>query len=183
MKYHEEKNIEKHISELITNDKIVFLYQGRMEFGPRALGNRSIIASPSSIDSKNKLNLKIKKRVWYQPFCPSILDEDAKKIFSDYDYPERFMTMGFMVKEKYQQNMASVINVDGSSRPQIILDKNSRYSGILREMKKKTGLGAVLNTSFNLHGYPIVNTPKDAIEVMKKSKNKYMFMENYLVEL
>jgi len=183
LEYTYEKDIEKYVADLINNNKIVFLHRGRMEFGPRALGNRSILASATSLDSKNDLNLKIKKRVWYQPFCPSILQEDAEKIFSDYDYPERFMTMGFMVKKEYQKDMASVINVDGSARPQILTNEKQSYRKILENIKKKTGLGVVLNTSFNLHGYPIVNSPSDAIDVMKKSKNEHMVMGNYLVEL
>jgi carbamoyltransferase len=183
MNYTHEKSIEKLIADLVVQNKIVFLYQGRMEFGPRALGNRSILASASSLESKNDLNLKIKKRVWYQPFCPSILDEDAKKIFADYDYTERFMTMGFMVKKEYRKKMAAVVNVDGSARPQMVTNENPTFKQILKDVKKKTGLGALLNTSFNLHGYPIVNTPNDATHVMKKSKNHYMAIGNYLVEL
>ena len=183
MRYTYEKDIAKHTAELITQNKIIFLYQGRMEFGPRALGARSILASASSVKSKNDLNLKVKKRVWYQPFCPSILEEDAKKVFSDCDYPESFMTMGFMVKKEHQKDMEAVTNVDGSSRPQMLKNENLFYKEILKNVKKKTGLSAVLNTSFNLHGFPIVNNPNDAIDVMKKSKNEYMVMNNYFVEL
>ena len=182
MDYHHEKDIEKYVSDLITDDKIVFLFQGRMEFGPRALGNRSILAPSFSLKAKNDLNLRIKRRIWYQPFCPSILEEDAGKIFSDYDYRERFMTMGFMVKEKFEDQMAAVINVDGSARPQMLKDENPVFSQILKNIKKKKGFGAILNTSFNLHGYPIVNTPEDAIDVMKKTKNIYMAIGSYIVE-
>ncbi len=183
LKYEYEKDIAGRVAELVTEGKIVFLYQGRMEFGPRALGNRSILAPASSLESKNALNLKIKKRVWYQPFCPTVLEEDCKKIFEDYDYIERFMTMGFMVREDMRESMKAVINVDGSARPQMLTTENERYRKILERIKKATGLGAVLNTSLNLHGYPIVNTPKDVIEVMKKTKNPYMAMENFFVEL
>jgi len=183
MSYNYEKNVEKHVADLISKNKIVFLYQGRMEFGPRALGNRSILASASSSDSKNNLNLKIKKRVWYQPFCPSVLDEDAKEIFADYEYTERFMTMGFMVKEEYRKDMAAVVNIDGSARPQMVINENPIYRKILENIKEKTGIGAVLNTSFNLHSYPIVNTPEEAIKVMKETKNNYMAIGNYFVEI
>ncbi len=181
--YYYDKNIEKNVADLISVGKIVFLYQGRMEFGPRALGNRSIMASASSLESKDDLNLKIKKRVWYQPFCPSILEEESKRIFEDYDYIERFMTMGFMVKEEFREKMASVINVDGSARPQMVTNENKMYRKIIENVKKNTGLGAILNTSLNLHGYPIVNTPKDVIDVMIRTKNKFMAMGNYFVEL
>ncbi|MCD6398748.1 MAG: carbamoyl transferase, partial [Candidatus Aenigmarchaeota archaeon] len=183
VRYEYDKNIEKKVGDLVSKGNIVFLYQGRMEFGPRALGNRSILASASSLKCKDDLNLKIKKRVWYQPFCPSILEEEAKKIFSDYDYIERFMTMGFMVREKMMKKMASVINIDGSARPQMVTTENPRYRKILERVKQKTGLGAVLNTSLNLHGFPIVNTPEDVVDVMIKTKNRYMVAENYFVEL
>lgn len=183
MEYCYEKNIEKYIAELIEKDEIVFLYQGRMEFGPRALGNRSILASASSLHAKNNLNLKVKKREWYQPFCPSILQEDAKKVFSDYDYPDRFMTMGFMVKKEFEKSMAAVINVDRSARPQMVSNENERLRKVLREIKKKKGIGAILNTSLNLHGHPIVNRPEEAIEIMKISKTRYLAIENYMVEL
>ena len=183
LRYEYDKGIVGRVADLITEGKIVFLYQGRMEFGPRALGNRSILATANSLHAKNDLNLKIKKRVWYQPFCPTVLEEDCRKIFEDYDHIERFMTMGFMVREGFKEKMAAVINVDGSARPQMLTTENDRYRKILEKVKKKTGIGAVLNTSLNLHGYPIVNTPRDVIEVMKKTKNKYMAMGNYFVEL
>ncbi len=183
IRYEYDKNIEKRVADLISGGKIVFLYQGRMEFGPRALGNRSILASASSVESKNDLNLKIKKRVWYQPFCPSILEEDCKNIFRDCDCIERFMTMGFMVREEFREKMTSVTNVDGSARPQMVTTENDRYRKILESVKKKTELGAVLNTSLNLHGYPIVNTPKDVLDVMIRTRNPYMAMGNYFVEL
>lgn len=181
--YEYDKNIHRRVADLVSKGNVVFLYQGRMEFGPRALGNRSILAPANSLKAKNDLNLKIKKRVWYQPFCPTVLVEDSKKIFSDFDYIERFMTMGFMVREKFLNKMEAVINVDGSARPQMLTDENPRYRKIIERIKKKTGLGAVLNTSLNLHGYPIVNTPEDVVDVMIKTKNRYMAAENYFVQL
>lgn len=183
LNYNYEKNIEKHVADLISQNKIVFRFQGRMEFGPRALGNRSILASASSLESKDDLNLRIKKRVWYQPFCPSVLQEDAQKMFADYDYPDKFMTMAFKMREGYREDTSAVTNVDASARPHMVTDENPSFRKILEEVKKKTGFGIVLNTSFNLHSYPIVNTPEDAIQVMKKTRNRYMAIENYMVEL
>jgi len=183
MEFTQHKNIEAPVAELIDQKKIVFLFQGRMEYGPRALGNRSILASASSLESKNDLNMKIKRREWYQPFCPTILEEDAEKIFSDYDIPNRFMTMGYMVNKKYLEDMAAVINIDASARPQILGNENIKFKNLLKEVKKKSGLGAILNTSFNLHGYPIVNTPKEALDVVKKSKSCYMVIGDYLIEM
>jgi len=181
--YEYDKNIHRRVGDLVSSGEIVFLYQGRMEFGPRALGNRSILAPADSLKAKDDLNLKIKRRVWYQPFCPSVLAEEVKKLFSDFDYIERFMTMGFMVKERMRKKMAAVINVDGSARPQMLTDENPRYRKILERIKKNTGVGAVLNTSLNLHGYPIVNTPEDVVNVMLKTGNKYLAAENFFVQL
>ncbi len=180
--YEYDKDLYKRTADLVSEGKIVFLYQGRMEFGPRALGNRSILASASSLESKNELNLKLKKRVWYQPFCPSVLEEECKRVFGDYDNIERFMTMGFLVREEFREKMASVTNVDGSARPQMLTSENPAYRKILERLKKNTGLGAVLNTSLNLHGYPIVNTPRDVIDVMIKTGTPCMAMGNYFVE-
>lgn len=181
--YEYDKNIHKRISDLICNGNIVFLYKGRMEFGPRALGNRSILAPADSLEAKNVLNLKIKRRVWYQPFCPTILAEEAKKLFYDFDCIEKFMTMGFIVKENMRKNLAAVIHIDGSTRPQMLKDENSQYRKILERIKRKTGIGVVLNTSLNLHGYPIVNTPEDVISMMLKTKHPYLAMEKYFVQM
>ncbi len=167
----------------LLKDAYVFWYQGRMEFGPRALGNRSILAPAGSLDIKNNLNMNVKKRGWFQPFCPSLLDEDAKTVFEDYDHADKFMTMGHMAKPEFRPQLASVTHIDGSARPQMVTDENKRYRELIEQVKKNTGLGVVLNTSFNLHGFPIVCSPKDAIEVMLNTKTRYMFLGNFYVEL
>ncbi len=167
--------------DLISKGNFLLWYQGRMEFGPRALGNRSILAPADSLDIKDKLNLKIKKRNWFQPFCPSLLSEDAKVLFEDVDQFDRFMTMGYMVKKDMLGHMDSVINVDGSARPQMLDDENPVFRRLLETVKEKTGYGVVLNTSYNLHGYPIVNTPDDAIDVFLKTGARYLVIGDYFV--
>ena len=182
IKYKHIKEIEKEIAKLIFEGNIVLWFQGRMEYGPRALGNRSILAPPHSEEIKNELNLVQKKRVWYQPFCPTILIEDAKELLEDLKgTPNEFMTMGYMVKKDKQKLMKGVINIDGSCRPQIITDHNSRYAKLLSEYKKLSGTGVLLNTSFNLHGEPLVCSPKDALSTFSRTKAKYMVLENYLL--
>lgn len=181
--YEERKDLPQYTGELISQGKFALWYQGRMEYGPRALGNRSILAPAFLPEAKDKLNLQIKKRSWFQPFCPSLLEEDAKRIFKDVDAYDRFMTMGYMTKEGIRDQVASVINVDGSARPQMLGKENQKYRELLEEVKKNTGLGIVLNTSFNLHGFPIVNSPEDAIEMMLKTKAPYMGIGNFFVEL
>jgi len=171
-------------AELLIKENYLFWFQGRMEYGPRALGARSILSRADSKNIKDKLNLFVKKREWFQPFCPSILEEDALKILENYDgKPDRFMTMGYMVKPELREKFSSIINVDGSTRPQIVGNENPKYKKLLEIIKGKTGFGILLNTSFNLHGEPIVCTPQDAVETMLKTKTEYMILENFLVRL
>lgn len=182
IKYRYVEDIEKETAKKIQEGNIVFWFQGRMEYGPRALGNRSILAPPHSEDIKNELNLVQKKRVWYQPFCPTMLLEDAKEVLGDLKgTPNEFMTMGYMVKKDKQKLVKGVINIDGSCRPQIITDHTSRYARLLSEYKKLSGIGILLNTSFNLHGEPLVCSPEDALSTFSRTKAKYMVLENYLL--
>ena len=153
-----------------------------MEYGPRALGNRSIIASANNEVTKDKLNISFKKRNWFQPFCPSLLEEEAGKIFEDCKQPDRFMVMGYKVKPDMIGKVRAVINVDHTARPQMLAGENPRYRELIKQVKKHTGLGIILNTSFNLHGYPMVCSPKDAIDVLLNTKANYLAIGNYLVE-
>lgn len=179
-KYYE--NIEAKTAELISRGHIVFWLQGRMEYGPRALGNRSILALPNSLRIKDLLNLRLKMRVWYQPFCPSILEDEAIKYFKDFDgLSNRFMTMGYMVAECKRKEIEGAISIDGSCRPQIVTTHETRYATLLQEVRKLTGNGVLLNTSFNLHGEPLVCSPQDAVSTLIKTGNDYLVMGNYLV--
>jgi carbamoyltransferase len=178
--YHE--NIEEEAAKLISKGYIIFWFQGRMEYGPRALGHRSIIALPNSRRIRDLLNLRLKMRVWYQPFCPTMLEEDTQFYLEEYDDPNRFMTMGFMVKDDKRDEVEGVISVDGSCRPQTIKGNESRYGKLLRNIKRLTGRGVVLNTSFNIHGEPLVCSPQDAIDTLKRTKNDYLVIGKYLVK-
>jgi len=175
----------KYAADLLNEGNYVFWFQGRMEYGPRALGNRSILAPPDSLEVKEKLNLAVKRREWFQPFCPTILEEDAARLIEDYtaNPPDRFMTMGYIAKKEHRQKLAAVIHVDGSLRPQILGEENKLYRKLISEFKKRSGLGVVLNTSFNVHGEPIVASPKDAIETMLKTGTEHMFLGNFYVTL
>jgi carbamoyltransferase len=176
------ENIEKETARLINEGNIVLWFQGRMEYGPRALGSRSILAPPHSEEIKTELNLIQKKRVWYQPFCPSMLLSDAKELLEDFKgTPNAFMTMGYMVKKDKQKFVKGVINIDGSCRPQIITENDSRYAKLLTEYKKLSGVGVLLNTSFNLHGEPLICSPEDALSTFSRTSAKYLVLENYLV--
>lgn len=181
LEYRYCENIEEETARLISQGYIIFWFQGRMEYGPRALGNRSILALPNSKRIRDLLNLRLKMRVWYQPFCPTMLEEDAKLYLEEYDAPNRFMTMGYMVEDNKRDEIEGVISVDGSCRPQIINGSDSQYGRLLVQVKKLTGRGVMLNTSFNIHGDPMVCSPKDAIDTLKRTRNDYLVMGNYLV--
>jgi len=176
-------DIVKDVAEIISGGEIVPWFQGRMELGPRALGARSILARPDSEAVKNELNLRLKRRVWYQPFCPSMLEEDAKEVLEDYDGAlNHFMTMAYMVRENKKDLVRGVINVDGSCRPQILLQDDSLFVRLLREIKKLTGHGILLNTSFNIHGEPLVCSPEDAISTFERTNSKFMAIGSFLIE-
>lgn len=179
--FEEMDNIAYETASLIAKNEIVFWFQGRMEYGPRALGHRSILALPNSEQLKDQLNLKLKMRVWYQPFCPSMLEVEAKKNLEGYDNPNPFMSMGYRVKKEKRDELEGVISVDGTCRPQVIKDDKSQFGKLLTHLKKITGKGIVLNTSFNVHGDPMVCSPEDAVKTFIKTNNKYMAIHKYLV--
>ena len=182
LRYENINDIEKYAADLICDNKIVFWFQDRMEFGPRALGNRSILAPPNNIKLKAELNKIIKRREWYQPFCPSLLEEDSHKLFGDFGRYDKFMTMGYPINERYAKDMAAVIGKDKSSRPQMVGNENRKYKELLKVVKKQSGYSAVLNTSFNIHGYPIVCSPEDAIKTFLSCKDVKLVMGNFLIE-
>jgi carbamoyltransferase len=172
-------------ARMILAGEIILWFQGRMEIGPRALGGRSILARPDDRRIKDRLNLLLKKRVWYQPFCPSMLLEDAPDLLytGGQDIRDnRFMTMGFRVREDRLQIMEGVINVDGTCRPQFVGAENPRYRLLLLHLKQVLGFGVVLNTSFNIHGEPVVCKPDEAVDMLRRTGIRYLFMEDMLVE-
>ena len=173
----------KKTADLLSTGEIIMWFQGRMEYGPRALGSRSILALPNSTELKDLLNLKLKKRVWYQPFCPTMLHEDAVECLEGYSGPpNQFMTCAYRTRKEKRRLLQGVINVDGSCRPQILYESGTDvYTSLLKEMKKNTGLGVVLNTSFNLHGEPIVCTPEEALKTFACTDINFMVMNNYLM--
>ncbi|MGI0141052.1 MAG: carbamoyltransferase C-terminal domain-containing protein [Candidatus Micrarchaeales archaeon] len=175
-------NPGKYAGELINKNNYVFWFQGRMEFGPRALGNRSILANAGDEDVKEKLNIHVKQREWYQPFAPAVLRDDASKLFDGLKGDGRFMTMVYRIKKERKDVMKSVRHIDLTARPQMVWSYNKPYEQVLRQVRKKLGYGVVLNTSFNIHGMPIVMTPGDAIDTMKKTKTRYMFLGDFFVE-
>ena len=159
------------VADLLAAGQIVMWFQGAMEYGPRALGHRSVLARPDRADIRDRLNLALKRRVWYQPFCPSLLESEARRMLSDWTGPRnRHMTMAYQVAAEYRCQMAGVMSVDGTCRPQIVPDdRPGEFADLLREARRLWGAGAVLNTSFNIHGEPLVCSPAEAVDVFLRS--------------
>lgn len=174
----EEK--EEVVSSLLAEGKIIGLFQGKMEYGPRSLGNRSIIADPSNADIKERLNSML-GRESFQPFSPTILKEYQTEYLRS-DDTNRFMTISFDITERAKEDLTAAVHVDNTCRPQILeRDDNPVYYDIIKKFEEKTGIGGVLNTSFNLHGEPIVCRPKEAVESFKKIGLDALLCEEYLV--
>jgi carbamoyltransferase len=166
----------------LAREEIVFWFQGRMELGPRALGGRSILARPDRAALRDRLNLKLKRRVWYQPFCPSLLDEEGARLLEGGEAPNRYMTMAYRVRPEARAHLEGVIGQDGTCRPQMVDESYGAYHRLLVEMKQEIGVGAVLNTSFNLHGEPVVATPRDAIDCFLRSGADALVLNDFVAE-
>lgn len=172
------------IADYLLKGKVVARCAGRMEFGQRALGNRSILADPVSLHMKDKINTKIKNRDFWMPFAPIIMDEYAPRyIVNPKEIKSPHMTIGFdTTDEGYQAMVAACHPADRTVRAQILDKKtNLHMYELFESFSSKSGRGAILNTSFNLHGFPIVNTPNDALYVFEKSGLDCLWLNNYLV--
>jgi carbamoyltransferase len=169
-------------ADLLAAGKIIGWVQGRMEFGPRALGNRSILADPRDSDMTARVNNAVKFREWWRPFAPSILAEAAVEYLeSAVDSP--FMTLTANVKPEKRSVIPAVTHTDGSARPQTVeREVNPLYWNLIRQFGKRTGVPVVMNTSFNLRGEPIVSTPTDAIRTFFSSGMDALVIGNYVVE-
>ena len=180
--FHREDDWPERVAELVSNGKVVGFYQGNMEYGPRALGNRSVIADPRRKETKDIINNTIKRRKPYQPFCPSVLESERERLFEK-SYKNKHMTCAFRLKERFQKELPSGIHIDGTARPQFVeKHDNPNYFRMISEFKKLTGYGFVINTSFNLHGRTIVMTPEHAIQDFLDCGLDYMAMDGWIVE-
>jgi len=169
------QNTIKRAAEYLAQGKIVLWYQENGELGPRALGNRSILASPLISNVKDQINNKIKKRAWYRPYGASVLEEDYKKYF-DLDWKSPYMLYQAEVKEK--EFLKPITHFDGTCRIQTVSSNHSIYHELLNHFKKITGIPILLNTSFNLPGKPIVGTKNDAKMTFNNSKADVLVMGN-----
>ena len=195
---HLESELNSKLASLLSNGKIVGRMSGNMEFGPRALGNRSILADPRNEEMQLKLNLKIKYRESFRPFAPAVLAEDVSEYFET-EKPSPYMLLVHEVTQKHlkelpenysdlsmkdklyvkRSSLPSITHVDGSARIQTVhKETNSAFHDLLSEFKKQTGVGVLINTSFNVRGEPIVCTPEDAYRCFMRTEMDVLVIDN-----
>jgi carbamoyltransferase len=164
----------------IANGKVVGWFQGRMEWGPRALGNRSIVVDPRRAEMKDMLNQRIKHREPFRPFAPSILEEKAGEYFQE-SYPSPFMLFAHKVKSEKRELIPAVTHVDGTARLQTVSQReNPLFWQLIKEFEKITGVPVLLNTSFN-ENEPIINTPREAIDCFLRTKMDVLVLGSFFI--
>jgi carbamoyltransferase len=183
----EEEDLIARVVDAISGGKVIGWSQGRFEWGPRALGNRSILADPRRAEMKDIVNTKIKFREPYRPFAPSVLVERTADFFElanpARQYPARFMLYVVNVRESKRDVLPAITHVDGTGRLQTVhRDVSPRYYRLIECLGQATGVPVVMNTSFNLKGEPIVNTPKEAFQTFSRSDMDVLVLDNYLIE-
>jgi carbamoyltransferase len=176
-------DLPSRVADLLADGRIVMWFQGAMEYGPRALGQRSVLARPDRPELRDRLNLVLKRRVWYQPFCPSMLESEASRLLADWTGgPNRSMTMAYKVVEQHRAHLAGATSIDGTCRPQIVADDDAGpFAELLRDARRHWQVAAVLNTSFNIHGEPLVCTPGEAVDVFLRSGADALAIGPFLV--
>jgi carbamoyltransferase len=201
-KYEEFRTLASDVAMTLTEGNVVGWFQGRMEFGPRALGNRSILGDARNPEMQKKLNLKIKYREGFRPFAPSVLEEDISEYF-ELDQPSPYMLLVAPVKEEKQiplpedyhnkplydrlyflrSDLPAITHIDYSARIQSVSrETNPRYWELIDEFKKLTGYGVIVNTSFNVRGEPIVCTPDDAYRCFMRTEMDYLVLGDYVLD-
>lgn len=168
------------IAKMISEGAIIGWFNGRMEWGPRALGARSFLADPRRADMRDILNHKVKLREWFRPLAPSMLEEYGREVFSK-DHHDPFMITVIEVADGYKEKIPAVVHVDGTARPQMVSrEVNPRYWRLIDEFRKITGIPMLLNTSFNIQE-PIVCTPADAVRTFRNANFEALVLQNNLV--
>ena len=177
--------MKKKAAKLIDDNNVVGWFQGRMEWGPRALGSRSILSNPCNPDMQRILNEKVKHRENFRPFAPVICVDDVKKYFDSdkpVPAPTDFMLMVYPIKKRYHKKIPSVTHVNGTGRLQTIRRKqNPEYYDVIKTFGKMSGIPILINTSFNIRGEPIVCTPSDAYKCMMGTGIDYLVMDKFLI--
>ena len=184
--YSDDDELLNHTVEELVAGKVVGWYQGRFEWGPRALGNRSILADPRSEEMKDLVNIKIKFREPFRPFAPVILEEHAQDYFDSDNFVNQHLARYMLIVLPFKKEMGgrlNAVNHMGTGRLQTIREEwNPRYYRIIKKFGEATGIPVLLNTSFNLRGEPIVNTPQNAFNTFQASGIDLLVMEKFLVK-
>lgn len=169
-------------SRLLSEGKIIAWFQGAMEYGPRSLGNRSILAHPSMPGISDEINGRIKFREKWRPFCPSLLAEYQEGIIGT-RHPSPFMTFSFNINPAWREKIKEAVHIDGTARPQIVDEEtNPRFYRLLKRFYEITGIPALINTSLNRRGEPMVCSPQDAINMFYGCGLEYMVLGNYIIQ-
>lgn len=181
VEYERSNDIARDVAELLAEGKIVGWFQGRMEAGPRALGQRSILADPRNIESRDRVNAIIKFREYWRPFCPSMLAERADEYLVSYTTAP-FMVIAFEASDRLKELAPAVVHVDGTARVQLVeKDVLPLYHSLISEFEKITGVGTVLNTSFNVKGEPVVCNVRDALRTFWSTGLDVLAVGDFLV--
>ncbi len=177
----EKSSIEK-ISDYLSERKIICMFRGRSESGPRALGHRSIMCVPDSERGRDYLNFKIKKREWYRPYAPIILDKYVNEILNDYITNSPYMTTSAYINENWRKKLDAVNHIDNSTRPQILKkDHDPFLYKLIESVYSKTGIPVLLNTSFNKQE-PIVETPYNALNTFRKFDIDFLVLNDFIIK-
>ena len=182
--YKRPKNIYKDIAMNISKGKIIGLFNGKAEYGQRSLGSRSILADPTNKNSKYKLNMILKRRDWFMPFAPAIMDNHYKYWFDKSEKPSLYMQKAVKVKKNKIKFIPSATHVDGTCRVQYVCRKKfHNFWKIIKEFYKLKKIPMVLNTSFNRHGISTISTPRQAIEHLMEGCIEILYINNFKIEL
>ena len=172
---------EKIGAKFISRGKVIGWFQGRGEIGHRALGNRSILADPRKSNSKNMVNQHLKKRDWFMPYAPAVLEEDMS-LFTNMKYNSPYMQVAFSIKKELKSKIRSTIHHDNTARVQSVSKKiNKKFWNLINNFKKITGVGAIMNTSFNRHGISTISSPRQAIEHLLEGCMDVLIISKYII--
>jgi len=179
--YHESDNISKETAQLVADGKVVGWFQGRGEYGPRSLGNRSILADPRRKESKSRINQLLKKREWFMPYAPSIIEEYLHE-WVDLPQPSPYMQIAFQILESKRDLIPAAVHVDGSSRVNVVSYKdNERFWKLIDYFRELTEIPVVLNTSFNRHGIATISTPRQAVEHLLEGCMDFLAIDDFVI--
>ena len=180
-KYDDFDELCKVTADLLADNKIIGWFQNRSEFGPRALGSRSILMNPKPKKNKDIINKRIKHREEWRPFAGIMLEEYQQDYFKE-DYPNEYMLYSLVVKPHQRINIGAITHQDGTCRIQTVNDKlHPEVTTLLQKYNEKTGCPILLNTSFNDNGQPIIETPQDAVDTFNNLDLDYLIINNFLI--